>query len=167
MKNLNKSSWLALILVTAATPAAADPRIASPDDPTCARGGSPSVLVHVVGLKNGAGTVRVQAYGPGGASFLQKGKWAARVEVPAGGRRDFDVCLPLPATGDYAIAVRHDANANKKSDWNDGAGFSHNPKLSILGRPNFAQTAVPVQRGTTRLNVMMNYRSGFSVGPVG
>ena len=166
MKNLNKSSWLGLILVIAAAPAAADPRIASANDPTCARGGSPAVLVHVVGLKNGAGTVRVQAYGPGGASFLQKGKWAARVDVPAGGRRDFEVCLPLAATGDYAIAVRHDANANKKSDLNDGAGFSHNPKLSILGRPNFAQTAVPVQRGTTRLSVVMNYRQGFSVGPI-
>ena len=87
MKDLNKSSWLALILVTAAAPAAADPRIASPNDATCARGGSPAVLVHVVGLKNGAGTVRVQAYGPGAASFLQKGKWAARFRgVPAARR---------------------------------------------------------------------------------
>ena len=167
MKNLTKASLLGLVCLTAATSASADPRIARPDDPSCARGGSPAVLVHVVGLKNGAGTVRVQAYGPGGANFLKKGQWAGRVDVPLGGRRDLDICLPLDATGEYAIAVRHDANGNHKSDWNDGAGFSHNPRLSILGRPNFAQTAIPVQRGTTRLSVVMNYRQGFSIGPIG
>ena len=167
MKNLNKSSWLGIILLTSAVPALADPRIAPPDDQTCARGGSPAVLVHIVGLKNGVGTLRVQAYGPGGAGFLKKGKWAGRVDVPLGGRRNLDICLPLAGAGDYAIAVRHDANANKKSDWNDGAGFSRNPRLSLLGRPNFTQTAIPVQQGTTRLNVQMNYRQGMSVGPIG
>ena len=167
MKNLNKTSSLGLTLLTVAVPALADPRIARPDDPTCARGGSPAVLVHIVGLKNGIGTLRVQAYGPDSASFLKKGKWAGRVDVPLDGRRNLDVCLPLAGEGNYAIAVRHDANANKKSDWNDGAGFSRNPRLSLLGRPNFAQTAIPVQRGPTRLNVVMNYRQGIMVGPIG
>ena len=167
MKKLNKTSWLSLVFLTAAASASADPRIASPDDQTCAHSGSPAVLVHVVGLKNGAGTVRVQAYGPGGGAFLQKGKWASRVDVTLAGRRNLDICLPLASAGEYAIAVRHDANGNHKSDWNDGAGFSRNPRLSILGRPNFAQTAIPVQRGATRLSVVMNYRQGFSVGPIG
>ena len=63
--------------------------------------------------------------------------------------------------------MRHDANANKKSDWNDGAGFSRNPKLSLLGRPSFGQTAIPVKAGTTRINVLINYRSGMNVGPAG
>ena len=63
--------------------------------------------------------------------------------------------------------MRHDANANKKGDWNDGAGFSRNPKLSPLGRPSFGQTAVAVQRGPTRVSVVMNYRNGMSVAPVG
>ena len=167
MKNLNKTSWLGLVLLTAAVPALADPRIARPDDQTCARGGSPAVLVHIVGLKNGIGTLRVQAYGPGSVSFLKKGKWAGRVDVPLDGRRNLDVCLPLAGAGDYAIAVRHDANDNKKSDWNDGAGFSRNPRLSLFGRPKFAQTAIAVQQRTTRLNVLMNYRQGMSVGPIG
>ena len=167
MKNLNKTRWLGLALLTAAVPALADPRIARPDDQTCARGGSPAVLVHIVGLKSGIGTLRVQAYGPGSASFLKKAKWAGRVDVPLDGRRNLDVCLPLAGAGDYAIAVRHDANDNKKSDWNDGAGFSRNPRLSLFGRPKFAQTAIAVQQGTTRLNVLMNYRQGMSVGPIG
>lgn len=167
MKNDRKLSFLALGALLVAAPAAADPREASPNDPTCRAGGKPAVLVHVTGLKNGAGKVRVQAYGPGGAKYLKKGAWAGRVDVPLGGRRSLDVCLPLPATGQYSIAVRHDSNANKKSDWNDGAGFSRNPKLSLLGRPSFAQTAVPVKAGPTKINVVLNYRNGMSVGPAG
>ncbi|MEO7815122.1 MAG: DUF2141 domain-containing protein [Sphingomicrobium sp.] len=167
MKNSNNISLLGLSMLVVAVPAAADPRESRPNDQTCTRGGSPAVLVHVVGLKNGNGQVRIQAYGPTAANYLKKGAWAGRVDAPLGGRRAVDICLPLPTTGRYSIAVRHDANANSKSDWNDGAGFSRNPKLSLLGRPSFAQTAVPVERGTTRLNVQINYRSGMKVGPIG
>ena len=163
----SKIRWLALGALMIAAPVAADPRESRPNDPTCAKGGSPAVLVRVTGLKNGAGKVRVQAYGPGAAKHLQKGGWAGRVDVPLGGRRSVDICLPLTSAGQYSVAVRHDSNANQKSDWNDGAGFSRNPKLSLFGRPNFAQTAVAVKGGPTRINVVVNYRSGMSVGPVG
>ena len=163
----SKLRFLALGALIVAAPVSADPREVRPNDPTCTRGGSPAVLVRVTGLKNGAGKVRVQAYGPGPAKHLQKGGWAGRVDVPLGGRRSLDVCLPLPAAGQYSVAVRHDSNANKRSDWNDGAGFSRNPKLSLLSRPGFGQTAVPVKSGPTRLTVVMSYRSGMSVGPVG
>jgi uncharacterized protein (DUF2141 family) len=167
MDILDKSRWLGLSALLLAVPAMADHRETAPDDPSCARGGVPAVLVHVAGLKNGAGQVRVQAYGPGPGHYLQKGQWAGRVDVQVAGRRSLDVCLPLPSAGQYAIAVRHDANANRKSDWNDGAGFSRNPRLSLLGRPSFGQTAVAVQRGATRVGVVMNYRQGITVGPIG
>lgn len=167
MKNRSKTAILILGSLAIAAPAAADPREAKPNDPTCTKGGSPSVLVHVTGLKNGSGKVRVQAYGPGASRYLKKGEWAGRVDVPLGGRRSLDICLPLPSAGQYSVAVRHDANANKKSDWNDGAGFSRNPKLSLLGRPSFGQTAVAVPRGTARIRVVLNYRQGMSVGPIG
>ncbi len=163
----SKIAILALGAWSVAAPAAADPREARPNDPSCSKGNVPAVLVRVSGLKNGAGKVRVQAYGPGAASHLKKGGWAGRVDVPLGGRRSLDICLPLPAAGQYSVAVRHDGNANRKSDWNDGAGFSRNPKLSLLGRPSFGQTAVAVRRGPTRVNVVLNYRSGMSVGPIG
>ena len=147
-------------------PATADPREASPTDPTCRIGGKPAVLVTVTGLKNGQGKVRVQAYGPGGANHLEKGKGAGRVDVPLNGRRSLDVCLPLPRAGNYSVVVRHDANNNRKSDWNDGAAFSRNPKLSLTGKPSFAQTAVGVGQGPTRLRVVVNYRQGLSVKPI-
>jgi uncharacterized protein (DUF2141 family) len=162
-----KLRWAALGLAVVAVPATADPREARPNDPTCARGGSPAVLVRVSGLKNGAGKVRVQAYGPGAARHLKKGGWAGRVDVPLAGRRSVDICLPLPAPGQYSVAVRHDSNANRKSDWNDGAGFSRNPRLSLLGRPSFGQTAVAVRGGPARINVVINYRNGMTVGPIG
>ena len=167
MDILSKIKWLGLGALVLAMPVAADPRESRVDDPTCARGGTPAVLVHVSGLKNGAGQVRVQAYGPGAAKYLKKGEWAGRVDVPLGGRRSLDICLPLPAAGHYSIAVRHDSNANKKSDWNDGAGFSRNPRLSLLGRPSFGQTAVAVKGGPTRVQIVVNYRRGMKVGPIG
>lgn len=147
--------------------ASADPREASPNDPTCRIGGKPAVLVQVVGLKNGSGKVRVQAYGPGSANHLSKGKWAGRVDYPLGGKRSVAICLPLPRPGAYSVAVRHDSNANRKSDMNDGAGFSRNPRLSLLGRPSFGETAVRVGNGPARVRVIMNYRRGISVGPIG
>jgi len=147
-------------------PALADPREASPNDPTCREGGKPAVLVRVSGLKNGAGKVRIQAYGPGPSKHLKKGDWAGRVDVPLNGRRSVDICLPLPAAGAYSVAVRHDANANKKSDWNDGAAFSRNPKLGLTSKPTFAQTAIRVGNDPTRISVVLNYRQGLSVGPI-
>ncbi|MEP7315419.1 MAG: DUF2141 domain-containing protein [Sphingomicrobium sp.] len=148
------------------SPATADPREASPNDPTCRIGGKPAVLVSVTGLKNGSGKVRVQAYGPSGTNFLAKGSWAGRVDVPLHGRRSVEICLPLPAAGTYAVTVRHDANANRKSDWNDGAGFSRNPKLSLTSKPTFGETAVRIGQAPTRMRIIMNYRRGLNVGPV-
>lgn len=149
-----------------AAPAAADPREASPNDPTCRIGGKPAVLVKVTGLKNGAGKVRVQAYGPGPRNYLKKGAWAGRVDVPLAGRRSVEICLPLPAAGSYSIGVRHDANANKKSDWNDGGGFSRNPRLGLTSKPSFAETAVRVGNAPTRISVVLNYRQGLKVAPI-
>lgn len=157
--------FLAPALLLAA-PAAADPREASPDDPTCRIGGKPAVLVRVAGLKNGSGKVRVQAYGPGPGNYLKKGAWAGRVDVPLNGRRSLDVCLPLPAAGSYSVGVRHDANANKKSDWNDGGGFSRNPRLGLTSKPSFAETAIRVGNAPARISVVLNYRQGLRVAPI-
>jgi len=150
-----------------AAPASADPRETSPNDKSCANPALTTMTVRVTGLKNGAGKVRVQVYGPGPANYLAKGKWVRRVDMPLNGRRSVDVCVPLPRPGQYSFAVRHDSNANRKSDWNDGAGFSRNPKLSLTGRPSFSQTAVNAARGQGRISIVMNYRSGLSVRPIG
>lgn len=164
---MTKLPFLGLIALVLAVPTSADPRETSPNDKSCDNPALPTMTVKVTGLKNGAGKVRVQAYGPGPSSFLDKGKWVRRVDMPLNGRRSVDVCVPLPRAGQYAFVVRHDANANRKSDWNDGGGFSRNPKLTLMGKPSFPQTAVGVGNGPSRTIVVINYRQGLSVKPVG
>ena len=164
---MTKLPFLGLCALALATSAGADPRETSPNDKSCENSSRPAMTVRVTGLKTGAGKIRVQAYGPGGATFLDKGKWVRRVDVPLGGRRSVEVCVPLPKAGQYAFVVRHDANANRKSDWNDGGGFSRNPRLSLMGKPSFAQTAVSVGTGPATTSVVMNYRQGLSVRPIG
>ena len=161
---MTKLPFLGLVALGLAASASADPRETSPNDTSCDNPSLPTMTVHVTGLKNGIGQIRVQAYGATG--FLDRGKWLRRVDVALNGRRSLEVCVPLPRAGQYAFVVRHDANANRKSDWNDGGGFSRNPKLSLMGRPSFAQTAVAVPNGSARTNVVMNYRSGLSVRPI-
>ena len=164
---MTKLPFLGLAALVFASAASADPRETSPNDKSCDNPSLPTMTVRVTGLKSGAGKVRVQAYGPGGASFLDKGKWVRRVDMPLNGRRSVDVCVPLPRPGQYAFVVRHDANANRKSDWNDGGGFSRNPKLSLMGKPSFAQTVVAVPGGPAKTTVVVNYRQGLAVKPIG
>lgn len=163
---MKKLAFLGILVVFAAPPAFADPRETSPNDKSCENPSLTTMTVRVTGLKNGSGKVRVQAYGPGGADFLDKGKWVRRVDMPLNGRRSVDVCVPLPRPGQYAFIVRHDSNANRKSDWNDGGGFSRNPKLSLMGRPSFAQTAISAAKGQGRTTIVVNYRQGLSVKPI-
>jgi len=162
---MRKLPFLGLAALVLATSASADPRETSPTDKSCENPALPTMTVRITGLKSGVGKVRVQAYGSAG--YLGKGKWVRRVDMPLNGRRSVDVCVPLPKPGQYAFVVRHDANGNRKSDWNDGGGFSRNPKLTLMGRPSFTQTAVSVPNGPATTNVVVNYRQGLSVKPIG
>lgn len=123
----------------------------------------PGVELRLVGLKNDKGTVRAQAYGSDD-DFLKKGRWLVRTETQVHSRT-VTLCLSLPKPGRYAFAIRHDANGNGKSDWNDGGGFSGNPRVSLWKRPTFSQTAVSVPPSSQRITIILNYRHGLSIGP--
>jgi uncharacterized protein (DUF2141 family) len=151
---------LALVAGTVAADAAY-----GPDTAACRAGsGRPAVLVNVSGLKAARGRVRVQIYNRG--NFLVKGQRVTRVDLPvvAG---SMPICVPLPAPGTYAVAVRHDVDGdNARGDWSDGGGFSRNPKISLLHlKPSFGDVAIPVGKAPRALTVVMNYRSGFTIGP--
>jgi uncharacterized protein (DUF2141 family) len=151
-----------------AMPAAPSAAVVGPDAARCRSGSGPALLVNVSGLKNRQGSIRVQVYGPNPAEFLVRGKWVKRVDVPVAGAGAMQVCVALPGTGTYAIAVRHDADANHKSGWNDGGGYSNNPPLSIMNlKPPYRRVAVNVGNGVRPLNVVLNYRQGFSLRPIG
>ncbi len=151
----------------AANPAAAQAAL-GPDAASCKSGASnPAVLVSVNGFKHRGGKLRVQLYGSNPADFLAKGKKLRRIDLPVTPSGAMNVCVAVPRPGTYAIAVRHDADANGKSGWSDGGGFSRNPKISLLDlKPSYDEVVIPVGNGVKPVNVVLNYRRGLAIGPV-
>ena len=125
----------------------------------CAAGKGPSVLVNVRGVKEATGRIRVQSYPATRGAWLAKGGWLHRIETRANaGTMSF--CVPVPATGNYGIAVRHDRNGNGKTDISqDGGGFSNNPSINILnlGKPSVSKVAFQAGPGVTRININLKY----------
>lgn len=146
-------------------PAGAAEAALGPDAAACSTG-KPSVLVKVSGFKNRKGKVRVQLYGSNPSEFLEKGKKLRRIDLPVTSGT-MPVCIAVPKPGVYAIAVRHDADGNGKSGWNDGGGFSRNPDISLTDlKPRHGEVAIPVGRGVKPIDVVLNYRKGLSIGPI-
>lgn len=158
---------IALLGAVTAVPATGQ-TILGPDAAACRAGASgPAALVRVHGFKDRGGQLRVQLYGSNPDDFLAKGKKLLRIDLPMQVEGDMLVCVPLPTTGVFAVAVRHDRDGNGKSGWNDGGGFSGNPHISLVSlKPKLSDSAFTAKDGISMLEVVMNYRSGFSIGPV-
>ncbi len=122
-------------------------------------GSRPAVRVTVKGIKSSTGKMRIQSYRGTKAEWLQKGKWINRIEASArAGTMTF--CMPVPASGTYGIAVRHDVNANGKTDIRtDGGAMSNNPSINIfnLGKPSYKKASFTVGRTTKAITVNMRY----------
>lgn len=139
-----------------------------PDAAHCAAAAAngTAALVRVRGFKDTTGNLRVQLYSDRPAEFLEKGKKLRRIELPVSGAAEMPVCVALPAAGRYTMAVLHDRDANGKlSVWNDGVGFSNNPRIK-LGKPDIADVVFTARAGLTSMVVVLNYRSGFGIKPV-
>ena len=144
---------MALTALGSATPASAQYAQELRHDPARCSSGS-AVWVTIEGIRPGGGTLRVQSY------RATKGDWLNRIELPAraGSMR---VCMPLPASGHYGIAVRHDVNNNGKTDLStDGGAMSNNPSLNIwnLGKPSYKKVGFDVGRAPTSIGITMRYR---------
>lgn len=127
--------------------------------------GQPGVIVHVAGLKQASGLIKVSLYGSDSRRWLAKKGRIARVKVPVTARA-MDVCLAVPAPGRYAVAVHHDLNANGDRDRQDGGGYSRNPRVGLLNpKPPFDKAAFTVGPGLARVGVTLLYIRGLSVGP--
>jgi uncharacterized protein (DUF2141 family) len=165
LKFASATATVALTLFASAAGAYARP--IGPEAAVCERGGEPAVLVRVEGFKQRSGTVRVQVYGDNPDDFLAKGRKLKRVDLPVAREGVMDVCVGLPKPGNYAIAVRHDVDGNGKSSWNDGGGFSRNPHLTIFSyKPDYKDVVIAVGREPKPVDVVLNYKQGFSIGPV-
>jgi uncharacterized protein (DUF2141 family) len=139
--------------------------IVGADAAVCAAG-KPAVLVRVNGLKQPTGTLKLAVYGSNPSVYLKKQGRLRRIKVPVRSRGPIDVCLAVPGSGRYAVAVHHDLNGNGDRDRHDGGGYSNNPRVSITNlRPAFSRTAVTVGKAPARVEVRLLYVNGLSVGP--
>jgi uncharacterized protein (DUF2141 family) len=126
----------------------------------CRSGSGSAVLVTVDGIKASTGRVRAQIYHATPADWLKKGRWLNRVELSAKpGTMSF--CLPVPRSGSYAVAVRHDLDGDGATDLiGDGGAMSNNPSINIfnLGKPSVTKTAFAVGEGVKSIRIQMRYR---------
>jgi len=159
------SKSLLLIAPLLAAAATSAPAAVMGSDAGACLTGKPSMLVHVSGIKQPGGTVKVALYAAQG--YLAKGGKLGKVVVPVRSRAPMDICIAVPRPGEYAVAVHHDINGNGDKDASDGGGYSGNPRLSITHlRPSFGRTAVQVGRAPRQVTVLLQYRRGLSIGPV-
>lgn len=134
--------------------------VVSNDMSKCDAGKGPAVLVSVRGLKTATGRVRIEVYPATKAAWLAKKKWINRIKADAA-IGSMSVCMPVPAVGNYGIAVFHDRNGNGKVDiGSDGGGMSNNPAINIfnLGKPGVEQVRFYAGPGVTRLTINMRYK---------
>lgn len=132
--------------------------------------GKPAALVRVPRVKAPRGTLSVKLYASNPSTFLEKGKYLRKVEVPVNRWGPFDICVPVPSAGGrYAVAVRHEVGGDKSRS--DGGGFSGNPKLSLVDvalrrKPSLGEVSFQVSGKTRVVPVVLNYIQGTSVQPV-
>lgn len=136
-------------------------QVISNDMSKCYSTSGPAMLIEIRGFETDSGRIRVQSYRATKNDWLEKGRWLSRIETdvkPVGGVMRF--CMPVPSSGSYGIAVRHDTNGNNKTDiWKDGGGFSNNPKANIfnLGKPPADKVAVKVGAHPTSIAIQLQY----------
>jgi uncharacterized protein (DUF2141 family) len=147
-------------------PASAAP--AGPFSDLCSAN-KPAVLARISGFKAPRGTVTVKLYASDPKTFLEKGTFLRKVDVPVHNSGPIDVCVPVPQSGKYALSVRHELNGDKSRS--DGGGFSGNPHVSIMDvifqrKPSIDKVSFSVDGATRVIPVTLNYMQGGSLRPV-
>jgi uncharacterized protein (DUF2141 family) len=157
----------AAIVAAAVVPAAAGAVPVGPHANLCAAG-KPAVLARVSGFKEARGTVSIKLY-ESNSSFLEKGAYVRKVEVPVTRSGPLDICVPVPKSGRYAISVRHEVSGKKSRS--DGGGFSGNPSVSLMDvvfkrKPSLNKVSFAVDGDTRVVPVTLKYLQGGSVRAV-
>ena len=127
----------------------------------CSGGSGPAVRVRISGLKSSSGNLFVRTYRASQADWLKSKRYLSRLDAaPRAG--SMTVCIPVPQAGNYAIAVQHDVNGNRETDFSiDGAGMSNNPKigkfLGIPRPPSANKAGFAAGPGVTDVHITMRY----------
>ncbi len=163
---MRKSGVLLSLLATVPLCGGAAAAPVGSDAAACASG-KPSIDVVVSGFKQASGTLKVTLYDGDPARYLVHLGKLRNVVVPVHSMAPMEVCIAVPAPGNYAVALHHDLNGNGDKDRADGGGYSRNPHLSIFNlKPPFSATGIHVGNGPTRTGVVLMYARGLSIGPV-
>ncbi len=128
----------------------------------CDQGRGPAVRLQIEGLRSSSGNLFVRTYLAQRSDWFKAKRYLTRIDA-ASRRGSMSVCVPLPSTGQFAIAVQHDENGNHETDLStDGAGMSNNPRIRfVLGiplPPGVDKVAFAAGSGVTNLTVGMRYR---------
>jgi uncharacterized protein (DUF2141 family) len=163
--NARESKQRALILSgligMAALLASADIKEAAAE-PACTGPESPVRLhVNVENVRAEQGLIAVTLYADDSSKFLARrgALYVGRVPARTPATR---VCIHLPRTGTYAIAVYHDADANRSFNRTgiglpaEGYGFSNNPG-TLFGLPSFRSVRLAVPRNDMQTTVRIRY----------
>ena len=127
--------------------------------------GTPSrfrLFVNVDNVRDARGLIAVTLYTDDRRKFLAKRGSLYVGRVPARPGRT-QVCIHVPAPGIYALAVYHDADADRSFDRtglglpDEGFGFSNNPP-TFLGLPNFSRVRLNVPKTGLSTSVKLHYR---------
>jgi len=152
------SGLAALALTPALTPAksaesGAD-RICGPQDQV-------RLQITVQNIRSAKGNITLMLYGDKGADFLKKGGRLSRIRVPAKAG-EITACMPVPASGSYALSLYHDEDANQKLTKNflgmpvEGYGFSRDAAVSYR-LPELDETVFTAMPGDTHLRITLRY----------
>ncbi len=146
------ASLLAFFALQAPGPAAAQECEGTP--------GPARLIIQVEGVQSDRGLMTASLYPGDKTQFLIKNGALKVWSVPAAAPVT-SMCIWLKATGDYAVAVYHDANANHRLDRGllgptEAYGFSRNPRI-FLGPPSYDATKFPAAAGDTTIHIHLHY----------
>ena len=105
--------------------------------------------IKVEGMRSGSGHLAISVFPKSESkSFPGKAdKAAEQIYVPLEGKTVIEVETRALPPGEYAVALLHDENSDKKLDTNfvgipkEGFGFSQNPRV-LVGPPRFSRAQI-------------------------
>lgn len=117
------------------------------DPENCAHG-NPALKIKVSNVKNSKGIIVADLHDDVKENFLDWEKVVLRVRATATEGETF-FCMPVPAPGNYSVAIYHDKNSNAFFDKNflglpkERFGMSNNPKFTTKS-PKFEEATFSV-----------------------
>ena len=119
------------------------------------------LYVKVEGIQSSQGLIAVTLYEDDSSRFLARrgSLYVGRVPARAPSTR---VCIHVPRPGTYALAVYHDADANRRFNRTgvgmpaEAFGFSNNPP-TLFGLPRFSSVRITVPRTNMQTTIRLRY----------